>query len=226
MVEGGSTNLTFRLHFAPPFEALDTTRLISVPHSTAICKFFPNNIALTPHISFSSNRQSFEARALADLAQHLGSPASDPVQIALPTLLCADSTRHFIITEDLCPNSGLKRPNNESSIKCKQLVRQTGQDPFENQVGLDVARALGSWLFKLHSLGQNPQLQLRERFDHEQSRQIVALTAMGDFMRCVGQLGIRLDTDEEKKVEAILKQFGDNLLGSSHTDTLVMGDFW
>jgi len=132
-IKGGSTNHTFRLHFHKPseFEALDVTQGGSSLHTSAIFKYFPDNILLTPDISFSSHRQVFEARALSEIANNLNPAHRNRVQISLPKLLHADLDAHFIIVEDLCPKYYLEHIDYKSSINCARLVRQVGKDPFK-----------------------------------------------------------------------------------------------
>ncbi|OAP56962.1 hypothetical protein AYL99_09074 [Fonsecaea erecta] len=224
-VKGGSTNHTFRLHFHKPLEAIGVAGE-SFPPKSAIFKYFPDNILLTPEISFSSRRQAFEARALTDLAKHLDSAPRNGVQISLPKLLHADLDEHFIIVEDLSPERDLGHLNSRSSINCAQFVGQVGTDPFKARAAVNVARALGTWLFSLHSLGRNMRLGLHSRFDHFESRKIQDLTTLGDFIRCIELCGVQLESERKRQLHAILKQHGDELVRSGDGGTLVMGDFW
>jgi hypothetical protein len=225
-VKGGSTNHTFRLHFHKPFEAPGVTHGDSSIHTSAIFKYFPDNIRLTPDIGFSSRRQVLEARALTEIANHLDPAYRNRVQICLPKLLHADMEAHFIIVEDLSPKYDLDHIDYKSSVNCARLVTQVGKDPFKTRVTVDVARALGAWLFDLHSLGRNTQLKLRERFDHAESRRIEVLTTLGDFLRCIELCGTQLKPERKQRVHTILIQHGDDLLENSNASTLVMGDFW
>ncbi|KAK6385601.1 hypothetical protein LTS17_001171 [Exophiala oligosperma] len=158
-VKGGSTNHTFRLHFHKLLESTGVPGDSFSPTS-AIFKYFPDNILLTPEISFSSGRQAFEARALTDLAKHLDSAPRKGVQVSLPKLLHADLDEHFIIVEDLSPECDLGHLNPRASINCALFVGQVGTDPSKTRAAVNVARALGTWLFNLHSLGREMRLKL------------------------------------------------------------------
>lgn len=225
-VKGGSTNYTFRLHFHKPFEVADVAQGPSSLHTSAIFKYFPDHIFLTPDISFSSHRQVFEARALTEIPNYLKPSHRNHVQICLPKLYYADSEAHFIIIEDLSPKYDLEHLNDKSSINFAQLIRQVSKDPFLTQVTVQVGTSLGAWLYELHTLGRNQQSRLRDRFDNADSRKIIDLTTLGDFIRCIELCGTQLETERKQRIHTILAQHGDEILEASDASTLVMGDFW
>ena len=159
---------------------------------------------MTPDIAFSSRRQIFEARALTEIANNLNSAHRKGVHISLPKLLYSDLVAHFIIIEDLSSAYHLQLLNPMSSVKWARLVSQFGGDTFSTQATVNVARALGAWLFDLHSLGRNTQLKLRERFDHAGPRKVQVLTTLGEFMRSIELCGTKPESEREQRVRAIL----------------------
>lgn len=221
----GSTNHIFRVKFQQPF----TRNFSERGCKSIILKYAPEQVPLTPHISFNRERQQYEAAALRKLPGLIPSTSTTSL-VRLPVLVHEDRDSNVLLMEDVCAEPELNPFNRgPTTTELSKFLKTAVADPKTLHLIDCISSALGSYLQILHSLDQSNFTQgkesVREAFaSHADARKVCARTTYGEYLSSLESFGVELSSDQRTMIEEVMLSEEKKLLSSD--ETLVMGDFW
>jgi len=156
-LQGGMINFVYRIHLHPD-NALGNPR-----QKTAIMKHATSYIASNPTISFSSDRQTFEARALRNIPwkkfryQDTNSESHTKIcrAVNLPELYFEDPQNRALIMQD-CRMETEKAWNPElSSDGFQVFCEKPTASKWKHETARTIGFMIGEFLAQLHNWGAN-----------------------------------------------------------------------
>ncbi|KAG4438249.1 hypothetical protein IFR05_006277 [Cadophora sp. M221] len=228
-IQLGSTNFTYRLFLEP--------NAGYVPARTAILKYAAPFTADEPQVSFNSERQIFEARAMTLLPWHtiltppnyqseVPSPLNIPY-VRIPKVYFADQKNHVIVMEDGTPRNGTDEFWEEVSHSARIFFEEVPQSENKYETARVIGRQLGTFLARLHLWGKDPQnsrLTVESFTGNTSAKDLTIKETFTDFFKSLAETGVSISNTLQEELSARLSSLKAKV--TNNLETLAMGDFW
>ncbi|KAH7310951.1 kinase-like domain-containing protein [Rhexocercosporidium sp. MPI-PUGE-AT-0058] len=228
-IQLGSTNFTYRIFLEP--------KAGHILARTAILKYAAPFTADEPQVSFNSERQVFEARAMTLLPwqailtppnyKHEVSSPLDISYVKIPKVYFEDKENHVIMMEDGTPRNKTEEVWEEVSHSSRIFFEEVPQSSNKYETARVIGRQLGAFLARLHLWGKDPQnsRQTVESFAANTSaKDLTIKETFTDFSRSLAETGVFISGTLQEELGAKLSSLEAQV--RNNLETLAMGDFW
>ncbi|PGH08510.1 hypothetical protein AJ80_07830 [Polytolypa hystricis UAMH7299] len=228
-IQLGSTNFTYRLFLDKPYGP-ERVR-------TAILKYAAPHTQDEPPVEFSSDRQTYEARAMRMIpwkqlmSLQRDASVSESIKpfekLRVPELYLEDAKRRVVIMEDGTPRRGSDEVWQERSHSARIFFEEVPSSSQKYETARLIGQLLGSFLARLHNWGDSPEnaaLVFDSFAGNTAAKDLTTQETFKDFWKNVERTGFvvpdHLKAELETKLHDLQEQVRNNL------ETVVMGDFW